>query len=54
MQIKLLGNTSVDFDVLDQRMIRFPVSGRCWRIKGSAVLQYISFLFFFQENLRLS
>jgi hypothetical protein len=26
-----LGIPSVDFDVTDQRLIKFSISGRCWR-----------------------
>jgi hypothetical protein len=31
MQMKLLGITNVDFDVIGQRLIKFSVSGRYWR-----------------------
>jgi hypothetical protein len=31
MQMKLLGITSVDIGVTDQRLIEFSISGRYWR-----------------------
>jgi hypothetical protein len=33
MQNKLLGITSVDFGIIDQRLIKFSISGRYWRKK---------------------
>jgi hypothetical protein len=44
MQMKLLGITNVDFDVVVQLLIRFSVSGRYWRKSGSVIVQYISYL----------
>jgi hypothetical protein len=43
MQMKLLGITSVDFDVIDQQLITFSVFGRYWRKNGSMIVQYISY-----------
>jgi hypothetical protein len=31
MQMKLLGTTNVDFDVIDQRLTEFSISGTYWR-----------------------
>jgi hypothetical protein len=33
MQMKLLGIITVDFDITDQWLIRFSISGRYWRKK---------------------
>jgi hypothetical protein len=43
MQMKLLGITSVDFDIIDQVLIGFSVSDRYWRKNGSIMVQYISY-----------
>jgi hypothetical protein len=47
MQMKLLGITSVDFDITDQRLIKFSTSGRSWRKKwecnGTVHLLFIDF-----------
>jgi hypothetical protein len=43
MQMKLLGFTNVDFDITDQQLIKFSVSGRNWRKNGSIMVQYISY-----------
>jgi hypothetical protein len=45
MQMKLLGITNVDFEVIDLRLIIFPISGRYWRKNGSIMVQYISYLY---------
>jgi hypothetical protein len=42
--MKLLENTKVDFDVIDQRLISVSISGRYWRKNGSIMAQYISYL----------
>jgi hypothetical protein len=34
MQMKLLGITSVDFDAISQRLIKFSISGRYWGKKS--------------------
>jgi hypothetical protein len=44
MQMKLLGITNVDFNVIDQWLIRFPISVRYWIKNGSIMVQYISCL----------
>jgi hypothetical protein len=51
MQMKLLGITSVDFDVIDQQLITVSISGRYWRKKG---VEWYSALAVhrFQESLR--
>jgi hypothetical protein len=41
--MKLLGITSVDFDIIGQLLIKFSVSGRYWRKNGSIMIQYISY-----------
>jgi hypothetical protein len=38
VKMKLLGITSVDFGVIDHRLIRFFISGRYWRKNGSNAL----------------
>jgi hypothetical protein len=43
MQMKLLGITNVDFDEINQRLIKFSVSGRYWGKNGSIMVQYISY-----------
>jgi hypothetical protein len=43
MQIKLLGITIVDFDIIDQ-LVKFSVSGRYWRKNGSIMVQDIGYL----------
>jgi hypothetical protein len=37
--MKLLGFTNVNFDVIEQRLIKFSVSGRYWRKNGSIIVQ---------------
>jgi hypothetical protein len=44
MLMKILGITNVDFGVIDQRLIKFSISGRYWRKNGSIMAQYISYL----------
>jgi hypothetical protein len=44
MQIKLLGITNVDFDVIGQLLIRSSISVRYCRKDGSILAQYISYL----------
>jgi hypothetical protein len=34
----------VDSDVIDQRLIKFSMSGRYWRKSGSIMAQYMSYL----------
>jgi hypothetical protein len=43
MQMKLLGITSVDFGVIDQRLIKFSVSNKYWRKNGNIMGQYIGY-----------
>jgi hypothetical protein len=43
MRMKLLGNTSSDFDVLGQQLMGFSISLRCWRKSGNVIVQYISY-----------
>jgi hypothetical protein len=47
IQMKLLGITNVDFDVIDQRLIRFSVSGRYWRkeweFNGTVLQVFVGF-----------
>jgi hypothetical protein len=42
--MKLLGIISMDFDVTDQLLIRFPAFVRYWRRNWSTMRQYISSL----------
>jgi hypothetical protein len=42
--MKLLGITSVGFDITDQLLIRFSAFVRYWRKNGSTVRQYISYV----------
>jgi hypothetical protein len=42
MQMKLLGITNVDFDIIDG-LIKFSSSVRYWRKNGSIMVQYISY-----------
>jgi hypothetical protein len=44
MQMQLLGNINVDFDVIDRGLIKFCISGRYWRKNGSIIVQYFSYL----------
>jgi hypothetical protein len=44
MQMKLLGITSVDFDVIGQQLIRSSLSVRYWRKSGNKMVEYISYL----------
>jgi hypothetical protein len=44
MQMKLLGITNMDFDVIGQRLIRYSISVRYWRKSGSIMAQYINYL----------
>jgi hypothetical protein len=44
MQMKLLGISSVDFDVIGQRLIRSSISVRYWRKSESTMVEYISYL----------
>jgi hypothetical protein len=44
LQMKLLGITNVDFGVMDQRMIKFSISGGYWRKNGSITAEYITYL----------
>jgi hypothetical protein len=43
-QMKLSGITNVDSGAIDQRLIKFSISGRYWRKNGSIMAQYISYL----------
>jgi hypothetical protein len=42
--MKLLGITNVNFDVIGQQLIRFSIPIRCCRKSGSAMVQYIRYL----------
>jgi hypothetical protein len=44
MQMKLLGITNMDLDVIGQRLIRCSISVRYWRKSGSIMAQYINYL----------
>jgi hypothetical protein len=44
MQMKLLGITNADLDVIDKCPIRFSKSVRYWRKSGSIMVQNISYL----------
>jgi hypothetical protein len=44
MQTMVLGINNVDFGIIDQRLIKFFLSGRYWRKNGSIMAQYISYL----------
>jgi hypothetical protein len=41
---RIIGVTNVDFDVVDERLIRISVSGRYWRKNRIIMLQCISYL----------
>jgi hypothetical protein len=45
MQMKFLGVTSADFDVMGQQLIRTSISVRYWRKSGSIMVQCISYLY---------
>jgi hypothetical protein len=42
MQMKLWGNITMDFDVIDERQIKFSISGRYWRKNDSITVHYIA------------
>jgi len=42
--MKLLGIIIVDFGVIDQVLIRYPASIRCWRRNGNIMGQCISYV----------
>jgi hypothetical protein len=44
MQTKLFGVTNVDFDVIGQQLIKSFIPVRYWRISGSVMVQYVSYL----------
>jgi hypothetical protein len=44
MLMKLMGTTNVDFDITDQQLITFSISGRYWRKNGTVMVQYTSYL----------
>jgi hypothetical protein len=44
MQMKLLGITSVEFDIMSQQLLRSSISIRYWRKSGSIMVQYINYL----------
>jgi hypothetical protein len=43
MQIKLLGITYVDFNVMDQQLMKFSISGRYWTKNGGIMVQCIRY-----------
>jgi hypothetical protein len=45
MQRKLFGITSVNFDVIDQMLIRYSIFVRYWRESWRKMGQYISYLY---------
>jgi hypothetical protein len=45
MQVKLLGITSEDFDVIGQQLIRCSISVRYWRKSGIIMVQFNSIHF---------
>jgi hypothetical protein len=47
--MKLLEITNVDFDVIDQRLIKLSISGTYRLKKGSIMVQYINFFIDFKE-----
>jgi len=49
--MKLLGITSVDFDIIDQPLIRNSVSIRYWGKNWSTIGQYISNLYIFRKPM---
>jgi hypothetical protein len=51
MQMKLLGITNVDLDVIGQRPIRFSTSLRYWRKSGSNMVKYISYLYISRKSM---
>jgi hypothetical protein len=44
LQMKLLGITSMDFDIIDQLLMRYSIFIKYWRKSGSIMGQYISYL----------